>query len=101
MVYAVIGIEGLLGVVALIGFLRLWLHRKFNERAFQQFHLKEDHITGKDGFSKEEFQRQQEEMRRRQQGSLTFAQRRKFEKQREESKLAKTKARLKKEFVEK
>jgi hypothetical protein len=50
MVYAVIGIEGLLGVVALLGFLRLWLHRRFNERAFKLFHLKEEKIAARDAF---------------------------------------------------
>jgi hypothetical protein len=82
MVYAVIGVESLLGVVALIGFLRLWLHRRFNERAFKQRQMKEDNLTGKDGFSKEEYRRQQDEMRLRQQASLTIAQRRKLERER-------------------
>jgi hypothetical protein len=100
MVYAVIGVEGLLGVVALIGFLRLWLHRKLNERAFQQFHLKEDHITGKDGFSKEEYERHQLDAKLRQQTSLSIAQRQKLVEKRDEGELAKTKARLKREFIE-
>jgi hypothetical protein len=50
MVYAVLGFEGLLGLVSLTGFLRLWLHRRFNERAFKLLHLKEEKIAARDAF---------------------------------------------------
>jgi hypothetical protein len=100
MTYAVIGAEGLLSMVSLIGFLRLLIHRKFNERVFKQRQLKEDNLAGKDGFSKEEYERQKEELRLRQQAPITIARRRKIEKQHEVDELVKIKTRLRKEFAE-
>ena len=50
--YIVIGFEGLLILVSLLGIVRLYLHAKGNEKAWKLFHEEEDRLKGKDTFSK-------------------------------------------------
>jgi hypothetical protein len=98
MSYAVIGIEGLLIATNIISLVRMFIHGKFNEKAFKKLHEEEDRIKGKDTFTKNEFKKHQEELKEKTETKPTLTQRKRIAEKMDKDELARIKARLREEY---
>jgi cysteine-rich repeat protein len=96
--YLVVGELVLLAVAGVTGMVRLYIHGKFNARAFKLLHQEEDRLKGKDTFSKKEFKKRQEELKVNQQAIPTLTQTRHLREAMEKEELLRVRARLKAEY---